>query len=247
MILTRVTLRELTPEERQALEQLASSRTAQARLVERARILLAIADGRRPSQVARDLGVWRPTVYTWIHRFNERGLHGLEDQPRSGRPPTYTRRAACRGHRRGVDRPEGPGPALRLLDAGSPAGLPQRAEGHPDQAEPHRRDPRWTRACGGAIRRPGSASGSIPTSPKKGGHRAALHRAAGGQRRRLPRRDGAGVGQELPRAAARPRRAAAERRRPSPAAPSGPSKRSTTGGAARATSSAPSARPPARR
>src|SRR5215212_9383515 len=51
----KVTLRPLTPEERQALEQLAASRTAQARLVERARILTAIADGRRPSQVARDL------------------------------------------------------------------------------------------------------------------------------------------------------------------------------------------------
>src|SRR4051794_4936498 len=86
----KVTLRPLTPEERQALEQLASSRTAQARLVERARILSAIADGRRPSQVARDLGICRPTVYTWIRRFNERGFHGLEDRPRSGRPHTYT-------------------------------------------------------------------------------------------------------------------------------------------------------------
>src|SRR3954452_25061201 len=86
----RVTLRPFTPEDRQALEQLAASRTAQARLVERARILTAIADGRRPSQVARDLGVCRPTIYTWIRRFNERGLHGLEDRHRSGRPHTYS-------------------------------------------------------------------------------------------------------------------------------------------------------------
>lgn len=41
-------------------------------------------------QVAKDLGISRPTVYTWIHRFNERGLCGLEDQPRAGRPCTYT-------------------------------------------------------------------------------------------------------------------------------------------------------------
>src|SRR4051794_7951044 len=86
----KFTLRPLTPEERQALEELASSRTAQARLVERARILTAIADGRRPGQVARDLSVCRPTVYTWIRRFNERGLHGLEDRHRSGRPHTYS-------------------------------------------------------------------------------------------------------------------------------------------------------------
>jgi transposase len=87
---TKVTLRELTAEERQALEQLAASRTAQARFVERARILLAGADGRPPSQIAKHLGVSRPTVYTWIHRFNERGLGGLEDRPRAGRPHTYT-------------------------------------------------------------------------------------------------------------------------------------------------------------
>src|SRR4051812_23088699 len=86
----RVTLRPLTPEERQALELLPHPRPAQPRLVERARILNAIADGRRPSQVARDLGICRPTVYTWIRRFNERGLHGPEDRRRSGRPHTYT-------------------------------------------------------------------------------------------------------------------------------------------------------------
>ncbi len=45
MILTKVSLRELTAEERQTLEQLARSRTAQARFAERAQILLALADG----------------------------------------------------------------------------------------------------------------------------------------------------------------------------------------------------------
>jgi transposase len=90
MTLTKVTLRELTSEERHALEQLAHSRAAQARLVERARILLAVADGRRPSRVAKVLGLSRPTVYTWIHRFNQQGLRGLEDRRRAGRPHTYT-------------------------------------------------------------------------------------------------------------------------------------------------------------
>lgn len=90
MILTKVSLRELTAEERQALEQLARSRTAQARLVERAQILLAIADGRRPSQVANAPGVSRPTVSTWIQRFNAQGLRSLEDRPRAGRPHPST-------------------------------------------------------------------------------------------------------------------------------------------------------------
>ena len=69
---TKLTLREVTPEEREALEQLAHSRTAQARLV------------------ARRLGITRPGVYSWVRRFNERGLPGLQDRPRRGRPATYT-------------------------------------------------------------------------------------------------------------------------------------------------------------
>src|SRR6478609_7806537 len=85
----KIQLRELTDRERQDLEQLAGSRTAEARLVERARIILAAAQGRRPSDIARDLGISRPTVYSWIKRFNAQGTDALPDQPRSGRPATY--------------------------------------------------------------------------------------------------------------------------------------------------------------
>jgi transposase len=79
----------VTPQERQAVEQLAHSRTAEARLVERARIILAAAAGQPVSTIARDLGVSRPTIYTWITRFNAQGPDALPDQPRSGRPATY--------------------------------------------------------------------------------------------------------------------------------------------------------------
>jgi transposase len=85
----KVTLRALTPEDHQAVEELARSRTAEARLVERARIILAAAAGERPSAIARTLGVSRPTIYTWIRRFNAQGPAALPDQPRSGRPATY--------------------------------------------------------------------------------------------------------------------------------------------------------------
>ena len=91
MLITHtVTLRELTSEEQRSLEQLARSRTASTRLVERARILVAAASGCGATVIAHQLGVCRPTVYTWIHRFNEHGLAGLGDQPRAGRPHTYT-------------------------------------------------------------------------------------------------------------------------------------------------------------
>ena len=85
----KVSLRPLTPEERQQIEALAHSRTAPARTVERAQIILAATEGQCPAQVARALGVSRPTVYRWVARFNLQGPDGLEDQPRAGRPATY--------------------------------------------------------------------------------------------------------------------------------------------------------------
>src|SRR5262245_32053882 len=85
-----VPLREMTQEEQTALERLARSRTAEARLVQRAQILLGLHGGEGPSAIARRLGITRPTVYAWAARFNESGLGALQDRPRSGRPPTYT-------------------------------------------------------------------------------------------------------------------------------------------------------------
>ena len=87
---TKVQLRELTADERTALEKLARSRTAETRLVERAQIILAAANGERPSHTAQRLQMTRKTVYIWIKRFNTNGIDGLHDQPRSGRPATYT-------------------------------------------------------------------------------------------------------------------------------------------------------------
>ena len=80
-----VTLRALTAREKDGLDSLARSRTAPARLVERAKIVQAAARGERPAAVAASQGCSRPTVYNWIRRFNDRGLPGLEERRRSGR------------------------------------------------------------------------------------------------------------------------------------------------------------------
>ena len=87
---TLVNLRKLTTEERTELERLARSRTEEARLVVRAKIVLGLAAGERPYQVADRVGVGRMAAYEWLHRFNAEGLKGLTDHPRPGRPPTYT-------------------------------------------------------------------------------------------------------------------------------------------------------------
>jgi transposase len=86
----KVTLRPLTDEEQQAIAKLAQARTAPARRVDRARIIQAAAQGQSPGKIAAGLGCSRPTVSAWIRRLNDRGLRGLEERPRSGRPHTYT-------------------------------------------------------------------------------------------------------------------------------------------------------------
>jgi transposase len=86
-----LSLRELTTDERAAVERLAHSRTSAARLVERARVVLAALEGERVSAIAERFHVTAATVYLWLHRFNDAGLTGLQDKPRGGRPPTYTR------------------------------------------------------------------------------------------------------------------------------------------------------------
>jgi transposase len=83
-------LRELAQGERESLDRLARSRKAEARLQERARIIQAAVNGDPIGAIARRRGTGQKTVRLWISRFNAHGIAGLQDAPRSGRPPTYT-------------------------------------------------------------------------------------------------------------------------------------------------------------
>jgi|SRR5689334_6969054 len=85
----RMQLRAVSSEERQAVARLAHSRTAPARAVERARVVQAALDGQMVEEIAADQRLSRNTVYLWLHRFEERGVAGLEDRSRTGRPRTY--------------------------------------------------------------------------------------------------------------------------------------------------------------
>lgn len=68
---------------------LARSRTAEARLVERARIVLACLEGKRNDIVGRELGVRPNTVGLWRKRFAARGMAGLRDMARPGKAAKY--------------------------------------------------------------------------------------------------------------------------------------------------------------
>ena len=55
-----------------------------------ARRLLAIAlvlDGASRTAAARAAGMERQTLRDWVIRYNEEGIEGLHDRPRTGRPP----------------------------------------------------------------------------------------------------------------------------------------------------------------
>ena len=83
-------IRELTANEREAVQRLANSRTEPARSVERARIVWYAHQGRRVTAIAQLLNISKATVRFWLKRFNAQGVAGLADEPRAGRPATYT-------------------------------------------------------------------------------------------------------------------------------------------------------------
>ncbi len=83
-------VRELTVEEDHAVSRLARAQKASARMVLRAKIIWQAAQGETVQDIADILQITEETVRCWITRFNASGLAGLQDAPRSGRPPTYT-------------------------------------------------------------------------------------------------------------------------------------------------------------
>lgn len=70
----------LTDEQRSKLSELAASRTAPVREVERARVLLRYAQGLSISEIKRQLGVSRPMIYKCIDKALAAGVQaGLKD------------------------------------------------------------------------------------------------------------------------------------------------------------------------
>jgi transposase len=73
------------------LRQWTQASSIPAALAQRAKILLLAADGLSNTDIAEQLGVSRPTVIGWRHRYAREGLAGLTDRRRPGRPQTVRR------------------------------------------------------------------------------------------------------------------------------------------------------------
>lgn len=78
----------LSVEQRTRLEELAGSRTEALREVERAKVLLAYAQGQAPTEIQRAIGVSRPTIYKCIDKALAAGVEmGLRDRYHRPHPP----------------------------------------------------------------------------------------------------------------------------------------------------------------
>jgi transposase len=77
--------------------------------LKRARIVLLAAAGRSTRSIAKEVGVQPRIVSLWRHRYADHGLEGLQDKPRPGKHPIYTKATDKR--------------ILRLLDKPAPEGF----------------------------------------------------------------------------------------------------------------------------
>jgi putative transposase len=76
----------VSAEDRVQLESIARSQSLSAGLVRRAQMILRMASGESNSAVARRFRVSRPTVTMWRTRYRERGIAGLHNELKPGRP-----------------------------------------------------------------------------------------------------------------------------------------------------------------
>jgi transposase len=77
--------------DRKVLEARCRSPVTLQRDLKRARIVLLAAAGQSTRSIAKEVGVQPRIVSLWRRRYAERGLEGLQDEPKPGKKPIYTK------------------------------------------------------------------------------------------------------------------------------------------------------------
>lgn len=96
---------ELSEEQREELRRWAQSRTLPAGDVFRARLMLALADGKSWSEIEAELDTSRPTIARWKQRFEQQGMAGLEPRHKGSAPRKATAALQARVLRKTTQRP----------------------------------------------------------------------------------------------------------------------------------------------
>src|SRR5947209_2259840 len=81
----------LSRKDRKVLEACCRSPVTLQRDLKRARMVLLAADGHSTRSIAKEVGVQPRIVSLWRHRYADHGLEGLQDRPRPGKQPIYTK------------------------------------------------------------------------------------------------------------------------------------------------------------
>ena len=120
----------LTPEQRATLRQLAASRTAPTREVERAKVMVGYADGLTVTQLQRQLGLSRPMIYRCVDKALGAGVHmGLKDKYHRPRAPEISDAAKAWVVSIACTKPKDHGKAAELWSISALAGfVSERAE-----------------------------------------------------------------------------------------------------------------------
>ena len=79
--------------DREELDRWVRSRSVSAGLARRARMVLLAADGVGNREIARLVAASPTTVIAWRERYQARGMVGLNDRERPGRPRTLDHRS----------------------------------------------------------------------------------------------------------------------------------------------------------
>jgi len=87
---TAYELFQLPPQERDRLQQIVRTTTLSAGLVRRARVLLLLAEGVSLRQIQAQTGMSPRRIQHWRKSWQKKGLDGLLDAPRAGRPKKLT-------------------------------------------------------------------------------------------------------------------------------------------------------------
>ena len=96
----------VSDEQREELTKWSQSRTLPAGDVFRARLILALADGKSWTQIESELHTSRPTIGRWKERFEEDGIAGLDPRHKGSQPRTVTPAVQARVLRRTIRKPD---------------------------------------------------------------------------------------------------------------------------------------------